>query len=95
MGREQYMEHAHDNMRILRERGPEVAEIASLPEQQQANNRWKQRNGLKPVRPMVMIDQIPWYHPSVVTLAGRTINPVACTFAARLGPRAKRGCIGR
>ncbi len=38
-----------------------VAEIAALPEQQTRINRWKALNALKPVRPMVAIDQICWH----------------------------------
>ena len=45
---------------ILRELGKEVAEIAALPVQQETIRLWKALNGLKPVRPMVMIDQVCW-----------------------------------
>ena len=45
---------------ILRELASQVAEIAALPVQQKTISLWKALNGLKPVRAMVMIDQIPW-----------------------------------
>ena len=45
---------------ILRELGKQVAEIAALPIQQQTIALWKALNGLKPERPMVMIDQVCW-----------------------------------
>ena len=45
---------------ILRELGKQVAEIAALPVQQQTIALWKALNGLNPLRPMVMIDQVCW-----------------------------------
>jgi len=50
---------------ILRELAKQVAEIAALPVQQETINLWKALNGLKPIRPMVMIDQIPWHEMDV------------------------------
>jgi len=52
----------HDTLRSL---AAQVAEIASLPVQQETISLWKALNGLKPVRPMVMIDQIPWHEMEV------------------------------
>jgi len=46
---------------VLRELARRIAEIAALPVQQETIARWKALNGLQPVRPMVMIDQIPWH----------------------------------
>ena len=37
-----------------------VAEIAALPVQEQKRSMWRKLNGLTPVRPMVMIDQVCW-----------------------------------
>jgi hypothetical protein len=45
---------------ILRELAKKVAEIAALPIQQETISLWKSLNGLKPERPMVMIDQVCW-----------------------------------
>jgi len=45
---------------ILRALASEVAEIATLPAQQQTKKLWTRSNDLKPVRPMVAIDQICW-----------------------------------
>lgn len=45
---------------ILRELAREYAEIAALPVQQEKIRLWRRLNGLNPVRPMVMIDQICW-----------------------------------
>ncbi|MCC7352107.1 MAG: hypothetical protein IT330_00015 [Anaerolineae bacterium] len=50
---------------ILRGLAWQVAEIAALPVQQETLSLWKSLNGLKPVRPMVMIDQIPWHEMEV------------------------------
>lgn len=45
---------------ILRELGKKVAEIAALPAQKETVSLWKALNGLRPVRPMVSIDQVCW-----------------------------------
>ena len=50
---------------ILRELASQVAEIAALPGQPKTISFWKALNALKPVRPMVMIDQIPWHEMDV------------------------------
>lgn len=50
---------------IVRELARKVAEIASLPIHQKTIALWKANNAKKPVRPMVMIDQIPWHEMDV------------------------------
>jgi len=45
---------------IIRELARQVAEIASLPVQEEKRRLWRKLNGLKPERPMVMIDQVCW-----------------------------------
>lgn len=50
---------------ILRALASEVAEIAALPVQRETIAAWKALNGLKPERPMVVIDQIPWHEMEV------------------------------
>jgi hypothetical protein len=45
----------------LRELGKKLAEIAALPIQQEKKKLWTANNDLKPVRPMVYIDQLPWH----------------------------------
>lgn len=50
---------------ILRELARQIARIAALPAQQETVSLWKALNSLKPVRPMVMIDQIPWHEMDV------------------------------
>ena len=51
--------------KVLRDLGRQIAEIAALPEQQARIERWEALNGLRPQRPMVMIDQIPWHEMNV------------------------------
>ena len=46
---------------ILRELGKKYREIAELPVQKETISLWKALNGLKPKRPMVLIDQLPWH----------------------------------
>ena len=55
----------HKDKAILRTLGQQVAEIAALPVQQETIRLWKALNGLRPERPMVMIDQIPWHEMNV------------------------------
>lgn len=55
----------NQDVRVLRELGREIAEVAALPEQQARIERWKALNGLHPERPMVLIDQIPWHEMNV------------------------------
>lgn len=50
---------------VLRELARPLAEIAALPEQQETIRLWKALNGLRPERPMVSIDQIPWHEINV------------------------------
>src|SRR6266545_5580310 len=45
---------------ILRDLGAKVAELAALPKQQDTIADWRALNGLRPIRPMVAIDQLPW-----------------------------------
>jgi hypothetical protein len=45
---------------VIRRLAFAVAEIATLPVQEQKRNLWRRLNARKPVRPMVMIDQLCW-----------------------------------
>jgi hypothetical protein len=45
---------------IVRGLAGEVAEIATLPVQEAKRSLWRRLNGLRPDRPMVMIDQVCW-----------------------------------
>lgn len=53
------------DVEVLRDLGRQIAEIAAHPEQQTRIARWEALNGLRPKRPMVMIDQIPWHEMNV------------------------------
>lgn len=55
----------HRDKAILRELARRVAEIAALPVQQETIALWKALNRLQPVRPMALIDQIPWHEMDV------------------------------
>ncbi len=50
---------------VLRALAAQVAELAALPVQQETIALWKALNGLRPVRPMVMIDQVCWHEMEV------------------------------
>jgi len=45
----------------LRALAGRLAEIASLPVQQELDRQWRDLNGLRPTRPLVRIFQIPWH----------------------------------
>lgn len=49
-----------DDVKILHELGKKVAEAASLDVNAETIAMWKQLNALKPVRPLIMLDQLPW-----------------------------------
>lgn len=59
------MNYNKKEVEILRELGRQVAEIAALPQQKETISLWKALNSLKPARPMVMIDQLPWHEMNV------------------------------
>ncbi len=46
--------------KIIRDLAARVAEIAALPVQAEKRAMWRKLNARKPVRPMVMIDQVCW-----------------------------------
>ncbi len=50
---------------ILRDLASRVAEIAALPVQAEKREMWKRLNALRPVRPLVLIDEIPWHEMDV------------------------------
>ncbi len=50
----------HRDIQRIRELAAQVAAIAHLPVQEEKRELWRRLNGLRPVRPMVMIDQICW-----------------------------------
>ncbi len=45
---------------ILRGLGAQWAEVAALPVQAEKRALWTQNNDLRPLRPMVIMDQLPW-----------------------------------
>jgi len=48
------------NKNILQELAAQVAEIAALPVHEKKRQMWRDLNGLRKTRPMVMIDQVCW-----------------------------------
>ncbi len=46
---------------LLRNLGAKIAEIAALPVQSKKIGLWKKNNALRPSRPMVYVDQLPWH----------------------------------
>ena len=54
------MPFTEKDRQIVRELARQVMGIASLPVQSEKRSMWTKLNGLKPVRPMVWINEIPW-----------------------------------
>ncbi|MFV2064947.1 MAG: hypothetical protein ACC726_15765 [Chloroflexota bacterium] len=50
-----------EDVAVIRELATKVAEIAALPVQQETIRAWKDLNALRPQRPMVQIDEVPWH----------------------------------
>ncbi len=50
-----------EDVAVVRELAARVAEIAALPVQQDTIQAWKDLNALRPQRPMVQIDEVPWH----------------------------------
>jgi hypothetical protein len=50
---------------VVRELAASLAEIAALPVQAERTREWEALNGLRPARPMAMIDEIPWHEMNV------------------------------
>ncbi|MCX7011464.1 MAG: hypothetical protein NTW86_02650 [Candidatus Sumerlaeota bacterium] len=70
---------------ILKTLASRVAEIAALPAQAETIRLWKALNGLKPVRPMFRIDQIPWHEMDVDgELALQTKEPFVRSLETQL-----------
>ena len=76
---------------VLRELGKQVAEIAALPAQQETISLWEALNGLRPVRPMVTIDQIPWHEMNV---DGELILQTEDDFCRRIETGLRRTLYG-
>ncbi len=54
-----------EDQKTLRELATQVAEIAELAVQQEKIEMWKSLNRLDPVRPMVLVNHIPWHEMQV------------------------------
>jgi hypothetical protein len=75
------------DVEAVREVAARVAEIAALPVQQETIRLWQAHNALRPERPMVMIDEIPWHEMNVADeLTIRSTDP----FCRRLETTLRR-----
>jgi hypothetical protein len=74
----------------VRELAAKAAEIAALPVQAERIREWQALNGLRPERPMAMIDEIPWHElatpgvPGADELVMRTTHPFAREIETKL-----------
>ena len=51
--------------KVLRDLGERLAAIAALPGHAETASNWRAMNGLKHVKPMVWIDEVPWHEMDV------------------------------
>ena len=73
------------DLTIIRGLAARVAEIAALPVQAEKRDMWKRLNALRPVRPMVLIDEIPWHEMDVDGfLQGQCEDPLLRGIEGRL-----------
>jgi hypothetical protein len=73
--------------KVLRALAAQVAEIAALPDNTETIALWKALNGLRPVRPMVAMDQLPWHEMEV---DGELTLQCEDKFCRRLETRLRR-----
>src|ERR1039458_4531208 len=59
------MEVTEPDKQILRTLGERLATIAALPVQAETAAKWRDLNGLRHVKPMVWINEIPWHEMDV------------------------------
>ena len=52
---------------VLRSLAERIKEISELPHQNERRNLWKKLNALRPERPMMLMDQLPWHELSHVS----------------------------
>jgi hypothetical protein len=68
---------------VVRGLAAQVAELAALPVQHERIREWQAINGLRPERPMAMIDEIPWHElvdpsqPDAASLVLASAHPFA------------------
>jgi len=73
------------DLEVLRRLASEVAEIAALPVQQETIALWRAHNSLRPVRPMALVDEIPWHEMDLDgSLALQTEDEAARSFERSL-----------
>jgi hypothetical protein len=77
------------DVQVVRELATRLAEIAALPVQRERLREWQANNALRPERPMVMIDEIPWHElavnvPASEELAVRSTHPFTRELETRL-----------
>lgn len=64
-----------EDVGIIRRLAAQVADVSSLPVQEEKRALWRKLNALEPVRPMVMIDQVCWNEAEGEELALRCTDP--------------------
>ena len=55
------MRFSESDRKIIRRLASRLSEIAALPIHDEKRGLWRELNGLRSVRPMVWINEIPWW----------------------------------
>ena len=58
-------EATESDKQVLRTLGEKLAAVAALPVQAETASKWRAMNGLRHVKPMVWIDEVPWHEMDV------------------------------
>jgi len=58
-------EATETDKQVLRSLGEKLAAVAALPVQAETASKWRAMNGLRHVKPMVWIDEVPWHEMDV------------------------------
>ena len=70
---------------ILRRLGEQIVAVGSLPVQQEKKALWRALNALRPVRPMVLIDELPWHEMDIGgELKAQCSDPLAVMIETEL-----------
>ncbi|MDD4462299.1 MAG: hypothetical protein PHP94_08315, partial [Eubacteriales bacterium] len=49
-----------NDIHVLRQLAGQLADIAHLPAMAETRQLWIDKNALRPVRPLVLVDELPW-----------------------------------
>lgn len=81
------MQVSEGDVRVLRALAEQYAEIAALPAHDQKRAMWRRHNACEIVKPMILIDQLPW---NELDVDGLLVNRVTEPFWRRVETQLRR-----